>query len=274
MFAQLRKAGNSLPDFVMRRTGSIMQHLIAVGLLSALCADASIIAEHSGSTDPSTEGFVVPAGYNGGNGAPVTNDLGLGINAWNINGSWCCSAEIDLLSSAQEGALSANDWLLTVNMRVLSTADTGTGYGPNSEGGVVTVGVNGLRFSVDLHSDGSGDMVLAPDPFAAGPTYTIDGLGSNYALIQIAYDAATRTADYYVNGAEVLSGITGYTNYYESWFGFGGEDSNFNLVELQSDTTIGSTSPAVPEPSSMTLLGFGVLLLACSIAGFRRRVRF
>lgn len=241
--------------------------LLAAGFMAALCANASIIAEHSGSTNPSTEGFVVPSGYNSGNGAPVTNDLGLGINAWNINGSWCCSGEIYELSSAQETALTDNNWLLTVNMRDLATASSGN-YGPNSYGGVVTVGVGGLRFSVDIHSDGKGDQVLAPDPFAGSPTYTIVGLGTNYALFQVAYDAATKTADYYVNGTEVLTGVTGYTNYYESWFGFGGEDSNFNLVELQSDTSFPTS--AAPEPSTLFLLVTGTLAAAARYKLVRR----
>lgn len=244
--------------------------LLAAGFMAALCANASIIAEHSGSTNPATEGFVVPSGYNSGNGSPVTNDLGLGINAWNINGSWCCSGEIYELSSAQDTALTTSNWLLTVNMRDLSTTSSG-GYGPNSYGGVVTVGVGGVRFSVNIHSDGHGDQILAPDPFSGDPshpTYTVTGLGTNYALFQIAYDAATKTADYYVNGTEVLTGVTGYTNYYANWFGFGGEDSNFNLVELQSNTSFPAS--AAPEPSAFLLVGFGILAAAAGYKCARR----
>lgn len=238
--------------------------LLTIGLLTAFCANATIIAEHSGATNPATEGFVVPPGYNSGHGAPVYNDLGLGINAWNINGVWCCSGEVFEFTAADQAELSTTDWVLTVKMRDLSTASSGS-YGPNSYGGGVTVGFEGVRFSVDIHSDGHGDQVLAPDPFAAGPTYTIAGLGTNYALFQVAYDPATKTADYYVNGAEVLSGIKGYTNYYAPWLFFGDEDSNFNLVELQTGVTIPSS--VVPEPSTWALFGIG-----CVVAGtFARR---
>lgn len=238
----------------------------ATAFLTCRFADAAIVAEHSGATNPATEGFVVPPGYNDGNGKPVYNDLGLGINAWNINGSWCCSGEIYELNATQEAALTANDWLLTATFRDLSTTSSGS-YGPNSYGGFVTVGVGGLRFSIDIHSDGHGDQVLAPDPFSGPPnypTYTIKGLGMNYATFEVAYDAATKTANYYVDGNEVLSDVHGYTNFYENWFAFGGQDSNFNLVELQSDTTI------TPEPAEFALVGGGMLALAAFI---RRRIR-
>ena len=237
----------------------------AICLVTDRPAHAAIIAEHSGATNPSTEGFVVPSGYDDGNGKPVYNDLGLGINAWNINGSWCCSGEAYELSSAQETALTANDWVMTAYFRDLSTTCSGS-FGPNSCGGGVTVGVGGLRFSIGLHSDGHGDQVLAPDPFAGSPTYTIKGLGMNYALFQVAYDAATKTANYYVNGKEVLTDIHGYTDYYENQLFFGGQDSNFNLVELQSDTTLTST----PEPATLALVGLGILISAFF---FRRRAR-
>lgn len=192
------------------------------------------------------------------------------MNAWNVNGSWCCSGYGYNLNSAQETDLTNNDWLVTVYMRDLYTGTSDTGYGPNSLGGAVTIGVDGLRYSIDLHSDGNGDQILAADPFAAGPTYTIQGLGEDYAEIQMAYNAATHTVDYYVNGQEVLSGFAGYTNYYFNGLDFGGQDSNYNFIELQSDTTIGT--PTVPEPATCATFGFGSLFLLTMVGrGCKRR---
>jgi hypothetical protein len=243
--------------------------LCALFFLASSPAGATIIAEHSGSTNPATEGFVVPPGYNSGNGAPVTNDLGLGINAWNVNGSWCCSGEAYDLSSAQVSTLTTTEWVFSVNMRDLSTTTSNTGYGPNSYGGVATTVANGLRFSIDLHSDGSGGQVLSADPFAAGPTYDIAGLGTGYALIQIAYDPTTKTADYYVNDVEVISGFAGYSNYYEPWVSFGAQDSNFNLVELETNAPVPGSSP---EPSSWTLVASGGMV-ALGLVGRRKVFR-
>lgn len=245
--------------------------LFTCGVFLAVHLCAATIAEHSGANNPTTEGFAVPPGYNDGNGSPVYNDLGLGINAWNVNGSWCCSGYAYSLSPTQETDLTNNDWLVTVYMRDLYTGTSGNGFGPNSLGGVVSIGVDGLRYSIDIHSDGKGDQVLAPDPFAKSPTYTIQGLGQNYALFQMAYDATSHTVNYYVNGQEVISNFAGYRNYYENWLGFGGQDSNFNLVQLQPDTTI---TTATPEPSTILLvtlaLAITLMLVVTRNARFRR----
>jgi hypothetical protein len=233
---------------------------LLLSLTLAVSAHAATIAIQSGSANPTTNGFVVPPGYTGGTGGAVTNDLGLGISAWNIQGVWCCTGYEYTMTTADQAALAANNWVMTVTMRDLSTSNANTGYGPNSYGGGVSVGFDGLRYGIELHTDGQGDQVLAADPFIAGETYTIAGLGTNYVTIQLAYDAATQTADYYVNGTQVLSGISGFSNYYAPWFSFSGQDMNFSLVELQSNTSI--TSPNItPEPTTYTLFGIGAILV-------------
>jgi hypothetical protein len=78
-----------------------------------------------------------------------------------------------------------------------------------------------------------------------------------------------RTASYYVNGGEVLTGVTGFINYYVPWVSFGGQDSNFNLVELQSDTSITTTHS--PEPSSLCLVGLAFVTLAAVLRLTRKR---
>lgn len=239
--------------------------LLSIGPLTALCflaagtASATIIVEHSSSTNPATEGFV------GGFGSLVTNDLGLGINAWNIGGSWCCGADRYNFSAAQLAALSSSNWVLSVYFRDLST-DTSGSYGPNSYGSGVSIGFDGVRYDIELHTDGHGGQTLAADSFASGHTYDIAGLGTNYVSIQLDYDAATKTADYYVNGTEVISGYGGFGAYPFNGidFGGGGLGGNFNLVELEMP----SSAPSVPEPSSSALIALGGM--AALTLGIRR----
>jgi hypothetical protein len=105
----------------------------------------------------------------------------------------------------------------------------------------------GVRFDIDLYSDGEGDQILEANPFGAGPTYPIYGLGSGFVLVQVAYSAANGSADYYVNGQEVISGYTGEDHYFYTGFVFGADNGDFNLVQLQSGDL------GTPEPASAVL---------------------
>src|SRR5487761_1548314 len=126
-------------------------------------ARADIIVQHSGNTDPTTEGFTNDLGSPPAPGSPSGS-------AWNVLGSWCCTYALYSLTIANLTDLNAAaTWTFTATFSNLST-DTGPGaYGPNSVGSYAVVSVNGIRFDLGLHSDGLGDQILSLNMFSNGP---------------------------------------------------------------------------------------------------------
>lgn len=226
----------------------------ALALLS-VPAVAGLIIQHSGSTDPTTEGFSLFSG----NSSAVPSDIG-GVPAWHLDGGRDTTQMSYHFSGTDTSNLSG-DWLITANFRNLST-DTGSTTGP-----WVTFMLNNVRFDIGLYSDGNGNQVLQANGFQSqGPTYSIQGLGANFALLQVAYNSTTHTANYYVNGNLAISGYAGGSNYFYDGLVFGADNGNFNLVKLE---TGGLPETSTPEPSSAVLIGLGGLALA----GFSRRRR-
>jgi len=211
-------------------------------------AGAAVIVQHSGSTDPGTEGFTNSEGGEPVFGSPVTN-------AWNMNGAWTSEYNQFVLTAAQSAALWSEAWTLTAMIQNLST---GTGFGSGIYADVL---VAKQRFDIDLSSDGAGDQVLSD--YGSSP-YTITGLGTDYATFQMVYNPTSHTVDYYVNGTLAISNSPGVSENFPSVL-FGGVDGNFSLVSLTT---------AVPEPSTwaLMLVGFGGLgLSALSRVGKGRR---
>jgi hypothetical protein len=174
------------------------------------------------------------------------NDLGLGIDAWNVQGSWCCGYLSAALTPSQAAELSAsqNNWVFTATFRNLSLNTV--------RGSYATVSLNGRRFDLNLHTDGAGNQILSANAFAGGPNVTVPGLGTGYATLKVLFSNATDTADFYVDGAKVISGYAGHTNFAaENLVFFGGENGNFNLVSLET--------VVIPEPAMTLMLLSGLL---------------
>src|SRR5277367_2435685 len=108
-----------------------------------------IILQHSGGTNPTSEGFV---DYLGNTPAPgsTTGD------AWNVSGAWTTDYDQYNLTAAQGTDLTtAATWTFTATFNNLST-DTGF-----QTGSYACVLVNGIRIDLGITSDGSGDQVLS-----------------------------------------------------------------------------------------------------------------
>src|SRR5579863_8689470 len=158
-------------------------------------ADAAIIAQHSGSTNPGSEGFT-----NDGGGAVFGSPVTGPPPAWNLTGPWCCEYNMYTLTLAQGAALWSENWTLTVNMQ-----DLATGTGSFGEGIYADVLINGTRFDLDLTPDGS-DQILSDH--GALP-YTVSGLGTGYATFKMVFDPTSHTVNDYVNGALAISNSPG-----------------------------------------------------------------
>lgn len=236
----------------------------------------TIMIQDSGGTDPNTLGFT---GSTYGSPAPGSASDG----NWDVSGPWCCGYDVYSLNSIQVAELdSASSWTYTATFANLSTNTSPeesypSSYTtvPGSYGSYASIALNGFRFDLGLHADGSGDQILMLDPFSGGPDYTISGLGTNQVTLSLVYNNSTDTADVYVDGVDVISGLAG-NQLSDSTINelfFGGEDGQFSNVELSyaplSFGGIGDSSP-VPEPRT-----FWLILFLTSIAVFfgRRRVR-
>jgi len=230
-------------------------------ILSAGPAVADTVVQHSGATDPGTEGFSAYStpGY------AVINDQGSGIDAWHMDGAWSTTQEIYYFSGANSGALSGG-WALSAKLRNTST-ETGDETGP-----WISVMLGGKRFDIGLHSDGNGDQVLTGNVNYDTTNYTISGLGQNYVYVQVAYDSVKGTADYYVNGSKVITGFIPTDQYFYDGLVWGGE-GNFNLVKLETgnpwpSVTLSTTAPdptnSSPIPVTIT---FSEPVTGFSVAG-------
>jgi hypothetical protein len=224
--------------------------LICLGVFAAAPAlRGAVIIQHSGANNPSGlggEGFTLNSAANS---YAVTDDLGIsGLDAWHLDGSRDSTQENYHFTGPDIAALSGA-WLITANLRNLSTA-SGAGTGP-----WVTLMLSGVRFDIGLESDGNGNQVLEAKYDGTSASYTISGLGQNFALIQVAYDPVGKTADYYYNGTKVISGYAGASNWFYNGLVFGADNGNFNLVELET----GGLPDSVPEPVTA---GFMIAALA------------
>lgn len=124
---------------------------VAVAVLAGLLgtpASAAVLLQHSGNTDPTTEGF--------GNFA---SSFGPAPGAWQMSGPSCYDYYEYLLSSAQTAALgSANEWTLTARFNNFAAPDAGIPWGT-----YVRLLLNNTAFDLALFSNGTGDQILSLD---------------------------------------------------------------------------------------------------------------
>lgn len=235
--------------------GAVAAFAITLSLGGAK-AQAQVIIQHSGNTDPITEGFVdAYTSYGSQSGA-----------AWNVTGPDCCDYYGYNLTAANVIALDgASEWNMVATMRNLAA--------PYYEGAYAVILLNGTRFDLGLRSDGLGNQILNlsyGQGYPGSPNYTIAGLGTDPVTLSLIYSNSTNSAGVFVNGTEVISGYAGVSQGGNAIL-FGGADGDFTNVEL-----LAGASSSVPEPSTwaMMLLGLaGLGFAACRRTSGRLAVR-
>ena len=243
--------------------------ILALLLVEVRPSDAGTIAAHTGSINPTTEGFTGVNVVGSSTTGPLSNDQGL--SAWCITGSSQAS-QFDYrapgLTASQQTDIASQGFTLTLVARVLQNglAPAYTTSSPVTIGGAL-VNYAGVRWEIDLGLNSSGDTVaVLPNTVDAGgpgssvrsfgASYTLTGSGSTYHTYQLFYNPTTHVADLSVDGVTRLTGYTGETSFFfNSALAFGaysGGQGNFNFAQVQTGMA------SVPEPTSLMLLVVGV----------------
>jgi hypothetical protein len=202
----------------------------------------TLVIQHSGATDPVTEGF---QSLGAGGGYATLNDGG--VNAWVTPGAKNQSTYFKYVLTPQQQAASVGaSWILSANLRIATTNSSGDFL-------LYLLGVNasvGLNFG----SDSNGDQYVIYGPGIAG---RVTLPGSSYNDYQLRYDASAEAMSLWINGTEYANNI--YTNEHDTYLAYlgwgGGADVGNPLANWNS------VSLTIPEPSSaaLILLGGGAL---------------
>ena len=218
--------------------------LLWIGIYANGLGQGAILVQHSGSADPTTEGFTLGVSGTGTTIlGPVTNDLGM--NAWTVGGGNVVNYSQSLTPIPNE------DWTLSIDVRVIQS---GQGFNPNNW---ATFLAGNEGFALGFGTDSNGNATVWINNILTGtlpgsqPAFTLSGGGSVYNSYQLDYSAVANTASLWVNGTEEvsdISGVSGFSAWSVDWGrGQGGHSqANWNSVSL-----------SIPEPSSAVLILLG-----------------
>jgi hypothetical protein len=241
---------------------------VLAGVSPSTKAQAAIIVQHSGSADPTTEGWTAVIPPSGLTVGPVINDLGSGFDAWMVDdNSIAATGGYNVIpTGAQVAQASAQGWILRTRLRVVDATALMQDVCAIYRDGAISWD---MRFGRELDGD---PIVQLLTSLSGGPTFTLQGAGNTYNLWELRYDPVAGSADLFVNGVEQISNYTGFSiaQTFVIWGAASTADTgqgNYNLVQFE----IVDQAQVVPEPSSLTLLGFGAAALAISSRLRRRR---
>ena len=242
--------------FVKERHMRFLATFTITLLIATPGASGSIVVEHTGANDPTTEGWTLTDDSGGSNiYGPVFDDLGY-MDAWRLD-TFTNGADGDLLYRRALSGGELNDaitqgWALTSQARLVQAA----------EGGLT------LRFA-----SGSAiyDLYMWGNPADADPTIsllgdtrtvTLQGGGGAYHLFRMADEDADGLADIFIDGQLVFPDYPGMTSAYGAEVQFGdffSHSQDGHALYAQVGFEI------VPEPATALLLG------AAGLVALRRR---
>jgi hypothetical protein len=248
-------------------------------VLITLSAQAQVLFQHSGNGNPITGGWAQVGPFTGGTTAgPVSNDLGLSINAWNItdnshlDGSYI--EYIKSLSPAQVTAANTSGWLLSTTLRVVELGDP-------ADYSIFTQYTNDTTtYSLVFGSSSTGDPIVrlvtsTTGNVQNGPLITLNGLGPGYHTYDLQASGGSNTASLSVDGNVVFTGFSGRSSSIVPQFEWGSSQSSTTGTVNFSDARL-SVGTAAPEPNSIYLFLLGGIILGVGYQknnGYRRIAR-
>lgn len=222
--------------------------LLALVFLSGVTASqGALIASHTGSNDPTTEGFLLS--NNTAVAGPITGDLGK--SAWAVDSAGGYYNHRFQMDAAAETDANTNGWNLTMTLRLVDIPDAmdfGVYADYASSAGI---------FQIGFGTQADGDPIIGLNTDSGFTTFAFEGGGAGYHTYQIIYNPAIGGASLSIDGTVRLSGWTGRTGSAPPLVNFGSYDTghaNWNEFTFSS----------VPEPTSGMLAGIACCVLAVS----------
>jgi len=215
--------------------------------LLSMSASAELLFQHSGNTDPISEGWAPSGiGATGISVGAVTDDQGTGTNAWFVYDTSLALDSTNRYTATptlgQKDTAKALGWTLRMNLRVVDnndSVDTSVSMGYNIPGEIA--------YTLDVGSEANGDPIIQLYTSATGgrtDPITLSGIGNGYHLYEMVFDANTTTVSVKVDGVTYETGYVGYTEPVGAdgaWWGSAQSDAtgkgHYNLVEFQIATS-------------------------------------
>ena len=220
-------------DCILLTTVAILLHGVIPGQ-----GQGTLLAQHSGTNNPVSEGFALAA-FGIPQVGPAVSDLG--VDAWTTRIS---AAGVSYHRGLPN--LVGLDWELSVVLRVVEDEPAVRVFFAGLNTGQVSFY---LHFGLDTNGDPSVQVIGS----SLSPVLALEGASSTYHNYQLVYSAAAGVATLRVDGLERLNGLSGGAGS-SPLLAFGGHEelepmmqANWHLVSLQ----------LIPEPSSLALLVLG-----------------
>ncbi|QDS98180.1 hypothetical protein [Adhaeretor mobilis] len=244
--------------------------LLPVAMLAVTpTAWGALILSHSGANDPATEGFAATVDA-GATVAPVINDMGSGLDAWEVKNSsgtgkgyYSGTAALDASALAD---IATGGWSMRATLRVDDVIANGYDESLSPAPGLHVRLVEEEHWMyLFLSTDSSGNPI-AQLKGGAGLLNVSDEInisGSGYHTYEMRSQPMTTLADFYIDGTKVISDFeigntVDYGNRIEWGSASTGADGAgyWNSLEFE-------TSPApIPEPSALAILLLGSVPVA------------
>jgi hypothetical protein len=224
------------------KTHGIFSTLSIICLVNSAFGQGLLVAQHSGSADPTTEGFTLKYFLSGQTTGP-TNDGG--IKAWiTASPQGSGSLEYDqFLTPEQQAELDGANWNLAVTLRVFTA-------GPSA---LLNFYTGTERFSMYFGVINGAPFVTA-GPLGSNPMFVLSNSNLSYNNYRLVYNSVNDLASLWINGVQEASNIQGAPSSQAAEVDWGliqtgplPAQANWNLVSLE----------IVPEPSEFSLVCFG-----------------